>query len=223
MDPDVVQSLLKQIEEKDGSTGAHTWRVVLYTRLMVEKLGLGDEAMRRATHAAAMHDLGKLDIPVEILRKPGKLTDAEFEIIKTHPVRGYERLIALGVEDQATLDIARFHHERVDGLGYPDGLKGDAVPRSARYFAVIDTFDALTSIRPYRQDVGPGAAERAIEELHNGVGSRYCGECVIAFDQLYRAGELSWIMEYYNDTGAMKAYGAEADAAGANRSAWKQA
>lgn len=207
MDARLLQSLLGQIEQKDGSTAAHTWRVVLYTRMLAEKLGVGKDILHRVTHAAAMHDLGKLDVPDEILKKPGRLTDAEFEIIKTHPGRGHARLIDLGENDPIVLNFVRHHHERIDGKGYPDGLKGDAIPPGARYFAVIDTFDALTSHRPYRHDVGADAAARAIEEINAGVGSRYCGDCVQAFTDLFRAGSLGWVLEHYNDNACTESYG----------------
>src|SRR5690606_7943792 len=114
-------------------------------------------------------------------------------------------LVALGVEDPIVLDLVRWHHERVDGLGYPDGLKMEQIPHAARYFAVIDTFDAMTSRRPYRSEVGPDAADKALAELYAGVGTRYCRECVEAFDALYRRGELGYILMYCNEEGDLPA------------------
>lgn len=208
MDNNTLQSLLKQIEVKDGSTAAHTWRVVLYTRMLAEKLGVSDDILRRVTHAAAVHDLGKLDVPDGILKKPGKLTEAEFEVIKTHPMRGHARLVGLGESDPIVLNFVRHHHERIDGKGYPDGLKGEAIPPGARYFAVVDTFDALTSHRPYRHEIGPEAAAKAIEELNAGIGSRYCPDCVSAFSDLYAADQLGWVMQHYNDGSCAEGYDA---------------
>lgn len=199
MAPDVVEALVKTIELKDLSTAAHTWRVVLYTRALAERFGVEPARLERLTIGAALHDIGKLDIPDEVLQKPGRLSEAEFDIIKQHPRLGYERLVRMGEMDGTILDLVRWHHERVDGKGYPDGLKGDQIPTPARYFSVIDSFDALTSYRPYRCEVGPEAAERAIDELRAGIDTRYCGECVDAFVDLYRRGELRWILEYYND------------------------
>lgn len=223
MDRVIIDALLKAIELKDGSTAAHSWRVVLYTRLLASRFEVGDEVLRRLTVAAALHDLGKVDIPDGVLLKPGKLTDAEFEIIKLHPVRGHERLVSMGEQDELILQVVRSHHERLDGLGYPDGLRGEAIPPAARYFSVIDTFDALTSARPYRHDLGPDAAERAFEELHRGVGTRYCPQCVEAFERLHREGELAWIMEYYADRAELPSFGEAQDALRATHSMWPRA
>lgn len=197
--PDIVQALVRTIELKDLSTVAHTWRVVLYTRLLAERFNLDRESINSLTIGAALHDLGKLDVPDDILQKPGPLTPEEFEAVKVHPVRGHERLINMGETDPLVLELVRHHHERLDGAGYPDGLRADQIARSARYFSVIDTFDALTSIRPYRCDVGPQAATRAIDELRAGVGARYDADAVTAFAELFRRGELAWILEHFND------------------------
>lgn len=203
MHPDTVQSLVHEIEKKDLSTAAHTWRVVLYARALAEFFRVDQRVIRRITDGAALHDVGKIDIPGEILQKPDKLTDAEFEIIKRHPLLGYERLRSMGETEEIVLNLVRSHHERVDGEGYPDRLRGDQIPPSARYFAVIDTFDAMTSKRPYRAEVGHGAAERAMAELYAGIGTRYCRESVEAFDTLYRRGELEYILMYCNEDGEM--------------------
>jgi putative nucleotidyltransferase with HDIG domain len=197
--PDILQAFLRTIEMKDDATAAHTWRVVLYARALAESYGVDDDRLKRITYAAALHDLGKLDIPDEILRKPGKLTDDEFEIIKTHTVLGHERLVNMGEDDPIMLEIVRHHHERVDGKGYPDGLVGEQIPVPARMFAVIDTFDAMTSVRPYRKEVGAEAAEKALVELKAGAGTRYDPAAVAAFEKLYRAGSLNWILQYFND------------------------
>lgn len=220
MDRTIVRALLRAIELKDGSTAAHSWRVVLYTRLLASHFDVPGEVLERLSVAAALHDLGKVDIPDGVLLKPGRLTDAEFEIIKLHPAKGHERLVSMGVDDPIILEVVRSHHERLDGLGYPDGLVGALVGVYARYFGVIDTFDALTSARPYRHDVGPRAADRAFEELHRGVGTRYCVHCVEAFERLHRAGELRWIMEYFSDTSHLPEFDVAQDALRATRSAW---
>lgn len=199
MDPAKVEALVSAIEGKDMSTAAHTWRVVLYTRAMAEEAGIGDDRMRMLTHGAALHDVGKLDIPRRILVKPGRLTPEEFEVIKQHPVTGLARMVKLDVEDPLILDLIRYHHERWDGLGYPYGYAGEQIPPAARYFSVIDTFDALTSIRPYRQTVGDRAAADAIIELKNGSGTRYAPDAVEMFTRLFETGRLHWILHYFND------------------------
>ncbi|MEO0483559.1 MAG: HD domain-containing phosphohydrolase [Planctomycetota bacterium] len=199
MDPAELQTLIRAIEAKDLATAAHTWRVVLYARAMAEEGGLGRDRVERISIAAALHDVGKLDIPSAILQKPGKLTDEEFAVIQQHPVTGYARMIKMDVEDEDILDLIRYHHERVDGKGYPYGLAGDAIPVVARYFAVIDTFDALTSIRPYRTEIGEDAAERALVILSEGAGSAFAPEAVELFTALYREQKIDHVLHYFND------------------------
>lgn len=207
MDSSELQILLADIEKKDLSTAAHTWRVVLYTRALAELAGVDSEMLPRISRGAALHDLGKLDVPTEILQKPGRLTEDEFALVKTHPIAGYDRLIAMGETDMVVLNLVRHHHEQWGGGGYPDGLRGEEIPLGARFFAVIDTFDALTSVRPYRQDVGADAAERALDEIRAGIGTRYCLSCVELFEDLYRSGRVDWVLSYYND-GAASTLGA---------------
>lgn len=199
LSPEIVQSLVKIIELKDASTAAHTWRVVLYLRTMAEEARFDHDTIGRLTTAAALHDFGKIDIPDEVLQKPGKLTDEEFSVMKQHTVLGHERLLQMGVDDPVVLNLVRHHHERHDGLGYPDGLKGERIPRLPRYFAVIDSFDAMTSIRPYRREVGEEAAKRALAEIQAGAGTRYAPDAVEVFSKLYETGQLDWILHYFND------------------------
>lgn len=197
--PDIVQSLVKVIELKDLSTAAHTWRVVLYTRAVAEELGVSHDEVDRLGVAAALHDLGKIDIPEHILQKPAKLTEEEFRVIMQHPTLGHERLVAMGADDPLLLELVRHHHERVDGLGYPDKLTGAQIPLAGKIFSVIDSFDALTSHRPYRHDVGEHAGRRAIVELQAGIGSRYDTQAVEVFADLFHTGKLGWIMQHFND------------------------
>ncbi len=199
MTPDIVQAFVRAIELKDASTAAHTWRVVLYARALAERLGVSADELRRITHAAALHDLGKVDIPGRILRKPGPLTDEEFEIVKSHTTLGHERLLRMGEDDPILLELVRHHHERWDGRGYPDGLAGEDIALGPRLFAVIDSFDALTSIRPYRKDVGADAADRALAEIDAGAETRYWTEAVRLFRELYQDGGVTWILHYFND------------------------
>jgi len=127
------------------------------------------------------------------------LTDAEFAVMKTHAALGHQALLSMGEDDPMLLNLVRHHHERFDGLGYPDGLVGEAIPVVARWFAVIDSFDAMTSVRPYRSQVGDEAARRAVVELQAGMGTRYSPEPVEAFADLYHTGQLDWILHYFND------------------------
>jgi len=198
--PDLVAALVAAIELKDRSTAAHTWRVVLYTRTLAEEAKLSHDFVNRLTTAAALHDVGKIDIRDEILQKPGPLTNEEFEAMKRHTTLGHLRLKRMGETDDVILDLVRHHHERWDGLGYPDGQKGEAIPLAARYFAVVDSFDAMTSVRPYRNQTGIRAAEKAIGELRSQAGSRYFPDAVDVFGRLYETGKLNWILEYFNDS-----------------------
>jgi HD-GYP domain-containing protein (c-di-GMP phosphodiesterase class II) len=208
MSPELVQQLIAEIEKKDLSTAAHTWRVVLYFRALMENFGLDQEKIAIGTTAAALHDIGKIVIPDEILQKPDRLTKEEFEIIKLHTVAGYARLLENGVSEEPILDLVRFHHERWDGLGYPFQKSGEQIPICARMFAIIDSFDAMTSFRPYRSEIGDGAAERALEELQAGKGTRYWSEGVDAFSDLFHSGELDYILHYFNDDVPVPAFAA---------------
>ena len=114
-----------------------------------------DAQCRDAGMAGLLHDLGKAAMPMEIINKPGRLTDEEFQIIRQHPIRGYDMLLASGVRDESVLDVCRHHHERVDGSGYPDLLSQDQLSLVARMGAVCDVYDAITSNRPYKQGWGP--------------------------------------------------------------------
>src|SRR5436190_9292254 len=112
MSPQIVQALVRIIELKDACTAAHSWRVVLYTRALAEEARLPAELVGRLSFAAALHDMGKIDIPDEILQKPGPLLPGEFAVIKTHAPIGHERLVRMGETDPVMLALVRHHHER---------------------------------------------------------------------------------------------------------------
>ena len=198
MDTDLIGALLEIVQHKDAATAAHTWRVGLYTLALAEASGVEPGDYPRVMRAAVLHDIGKLDIPRRIVAKPGRLTPEEYRVVQTHAQLGYERLVRLGETDQVVLDVVRWHHERLDGSGYPDGLCGRDIPAAASRFAVIDAFDAMTSLRPYRNDVGEEAADRAIEELERLAGTWYCPDAVEKLVRLYRSGELDWILHHLN-------------------------
>jgi len=199
VDRETLFRLAKLVETKDNVTAAHTWRVVLYTQALAEAMSFDQPTIRRMVRGAAVHDLGKIDVPSRILTKPGALTDREFEIIRQHPLLGYKRLITMGETDPIVLDLVRSHHERLDGSGYPDGLSGERIPESARLFAVVDSFDAMTSVRPYRRADESGNVDRAIEDLNRYAGSWYCEVAVRHFTRLFESGRLNWIHEHFND------------------------
>lgn len=201
MDFEVANALGRIVELKDRSTAAHTWRVAMYAQAVAEAAGVATDRVMEFMLGAVLHDLGKLDVPDEILGKPGRLEPAEFEVVKGHTISGWERLRRLGEDDPLVLDVVRSHHERIDGSGYPDGLAGGQIPRAARWFAVIDGFDAMTSLRPYRDEVGEEAAQRAMLELESKVGSWYEPEAVSVFRELLDGGRLDSILEHLNDAG----------------------
>lgn len=174
IDADAIRGLLTALELKDASTAAHAWRVTLYARATAEAGGISGDRLRRLTLGAALHDIGKIDIRDDVLRKLGPLSPDEFAEMRAHPVTGYERLVAMGVDDPDLLALVRSHHERLDGLGYPDGLRGDQIPEAALYLAAADTFDAMTSYRPYREHMGEPAAEVALRELEH-LDDTLCG------------------------------------------------
>lgn len=199
MTPETLDALLTLVQHKDAATAAHTWRVALYALALAESAGLERDEHPRMMRAAVLHDVGKIDLPRSILAKPGRLTEAERAVIRTHPEAGERRLRAMGERDPIILAVVRSHHERLDGTGYPDGLHGDEIPEVARWFAVIDSFDAMTSLRPYRTDVGAAAADRAIDELESRAGTWYCPAAVRCFADLLRGGELTWVLHHLND------------------------
>jgi putative nucleotidyltransferase with HDIG domain len=162
---------------RDEYTGNHTQRVTAYALLLAEEMGLEETERRRLRVATLLHDIGKIAIDDQILRKPGRLADHEFDRMKTHVLRGSE-IIQMIPGLAWALPVVRGHHERWDGCGYPDGLTGTGIPLTARVVAVADAFDAMTSDRPYRPGMPAG---RAFAELLAGAGTHFDPECVEAF------------------------------------------
>lgn len=172
-----IVALVDAVEAKDKDTFGHVRRVSGYALAIGRRLGLPPSELRALTLAAEMHDVGKISIPDSILAKPGPLSDEEFTIVKTHTQRGYD--IAHRVRTLEPLaDIIRHHHERLDGSGYPDGLAGEQIPLLSRIIAVADTYDAMTSKRPYRDAMSHSAA---IAELGRLRGVLFDARCVTAF------------------------------------------
>ena len=159
-----ITVLAQTIETRDDWTGNHTNRVTKYSYLLAQQLELSQKDLRTLKIGTPLHDIGKIGIPDAILNKPGKLTPHEFEIMKSHTVKGVK--ILERVEDLAeVLPIVRSHHERWDGAGYPDGTAGEDSPRLARIVAVADAFDAMTSDRPYRKGMDAQVAFAEIEKM----------------------------------------------------------
>jgi putative nucleotidyltransferase with HDIG domain len=146
---------LCRLKMADEYTYMHSVSVCALMVSLGRQLGLDEAMCRDAGMAGLLHDLGKAAIPQDILNKPGKLTDDEFVVVKSHPVKGYETLLASGVENERVLDVCRHHHEKMDGSGYPDKLNADNISMIARMSAVCDVYDAITSNRPYKAGWDP--------------------------------------------------------------------
>jgi putative nucleotidyltransferase with HDIG domain len=171
-----LRHLTEHLEAADPDTYGHTRRVTRHAERIARAMHLPPEEIARVRTAAALHDVGKLLTPPEILLKPGALTDAEFAVIERHPVDGAAMVAA--IEDPAVTAMVRHHHERLDGAGYPDGLAGEAIPLGARIIAVADTFDAITSARAYH---GPRTHKWALDILAGEAGDRLDAAAVSAF------------------------------------------
>ena len=165
----VVQTLAEAIDAKDAYTKGHSGRVADYSREIARRHGYTTKKQNDIYMMGLLHDVGKIGIPDAVINKPGRLDDDEFEIIKSHPVMGAK--ILQNIEDMPGLATgARWHHEKYDGSGYPDGLKGEAIPEEARIIAVADAYDAMTSHRSYRQAMDQSAVRA---EIVKGSGTQF--------------------------------------------------
>lgn len=156
-----IKVLVSTIEAKDAYTRGHTDRVAEYARMIAEEMKLSKREVEIVCFGAALHDIGKLGVYENILNKPGELTEKEWEIVRSHPEVGANIIKNMKFLESAC-DLVRHHHERLDGKGYPDGLKGSQISLGARIVAVADSFDAMTSDRPYRQAY---SVEESIDQL----------------------------------------------------------
>ena len=168
----VCKSLMTALRERDPYTFGHCMRVARHARLLAKAAGLDEDLQRLVQYASLFHDLGKLGIPDAILLKPGRLNPREEAIMRSHPVRSVEILAPLTQVPlfQSTLPGIRYHHERIDGQGYPDGIQGMDIPLVARIIVIADTFDAMTTNRPYRSAL---AEEQAYRELKQFAGRQF--------------------------------------------------
>jgi len=169
-------SLAKAVDARDTYTGSHSERVGELAAKVATRLGLSAEQVELTRLAGSLHDLGKLAIPEEILRKPGTLTDSERLVLERHPQIGFRMLDSLGVDPVA--DLVLHHHERWDGAGYPDGLRGEEIPLGARIIFVTDAYDAMTSDRIYRPRL---SSQAALAELERCAGTQFDPGIVAAF------------------------------------------
>jgi putative nucleotidyltransferase with HDIG domain len=156
--------LAQAVEMRDEYTGNHTQRVTMYSMMLAQRMDLSQEQLHWIQIGTPLHDIGKIFIDDSILKKNGKLTNEEFDIMKTHTTMG-AKMLAQVPDLGAVIPIVRSHHERWDGRGYPDGTHGESTPQLARIVAVADAYDAMTSDRPYRKAMPPEAAFAEIEKM----------------------------------------------------------
>jgi len=176
-----IRALAAAIDAKDPYTRGHSTRVNRYSVILSQQLGLSDAEIREIHVASLMHDVGKIGIDDHILKKPGKLTDQEFDVMKTHTTLG-ESIMAPIRRMKSVLPGLRWHHERWQGGGYPDGLEGEKIPLMARIIAVADSFDAMTTHRPYQTAMTFDAAHKRLNDLK---GTAFDERIVDAFNRAY--------------------------------------
>jgi PAS domain S-box-containing protein/putative nucleotidyltransferase with HDIG domain len=180
---DVAESMGRVVEARDPYTQGHQQRVAMFARQLAEHLGLDEDTVNGIEMAGLLHDVGKLHVPSEILTKPGRLSEAEFALIREHPRQGHDILKDIAFP----WDIAQMvleHHERMDGSGYPGGLLGEEIPMSARILAVADVVEAMASHRPYRPALGLDAAIAEVRDHP----AMYDRDAVAACIELHEAG-----------------------------------
>ena len=177
-----IQALAAAVDAKDPYTQGHSQRVARYAVALAERAGMTDDEVALVHMTGTLHDVGKIGVPDAILKKPGRLDDEERQIMETHPALG-EVIVRKAPKLVAALPGVRHHHERWDGGGYPDGLAGERIPRLARILALADTFDAMTSDRPYRKGL---SWETAMSEVARGSGTQFDPDLVPPFLSLMR-------------------------------------
>ena len=182
-----IETFTGFIDAKDPYTNGHSKRVATYTKLIAEEFGYSGEELDRIYYIALLHDSGKIGVPDNILGKPGRLTDEEFEIIKSHTVRGGEILSSFKSLENAG-EGALYHHERYDGKGYPEGKAGEDIPFIARMICVADSFDAMNTNRVYRKRLD---RDRIISELETNKGTQFDPKVADVMLELIRNGKIS--------------------------------
>ena len=182
---EMTEAIARTIDMKDRYTKGHSTRVAEYTALLAEERGYDKDTVEKYYNIALLHDIGKIGIKPEVLNKNGKLTDEEFTLIKSHSIQGYNVLKDISIMPELATG-AKSHHERPDGRGYPDGLKGDEIPRAAQIIAVADTFDAMYSNRPYRNRMN---FEKVVSIIKEVSGTQLTTDVVDAFLRLVEQGK----------------------------------
>lgn len=181
-----IRMLAAAIDEKDPYTRGHSGRVAKYSLTIAQEMGLDSVAMDKLRISALLHDVGKIGVDDNVLKKPGKLTEDEFALMKQHPVKG-ANIMRPVAQLKEMLPGIELHHERMDGGGYPYGLKGDEIPMMARIIAVADTFDAITTNRPYQSAMD---LEYAMDRIQQLAGTKFDSDVVHAIERAVAAGKL---------------------------------
>ena len=179
-----LRALGAALERRDDETGGHTQRVTTLSVRLARRLGWSETQIKALRWGAYLHDLGKIAVPDRILHKPGPLDAEERRAVQRHPMVGYDILQDLHFLPAETLDLVRYHHERWDGGGYPAGLRGHNIPETARLFAIVDVYDALTYPRPYKE---AWPMEQALDEIVDQAGRQFDPQYVEAFVRMIRS------------------------------------
>jgi putative nucleotidyltransferase with HDIG domain len=178
---DLVTIIVTILDARDPYTYEHSFRVAEYSECISKSMGLDKATHQRVHYAAHLHDIGKTGISDAVLNKPGLLTIKEMKEMQTHSRIGYNILTSIPIFSSIS-KIVLYHHERMDGLGYPEGLKGNQIPLESRVIAIADAFDAMTSNRSYRKAM---LAEKALEEINKHKGEQFDPELVDSFNNVY--------------------------------------
>ncbi len=182
----IIRAFAKCIDFKDKYTNGHSFRVAKYTALIAERMGYTGQRVTDIYNIGLLHDIGKIAVPDDILGKPGRLTDEEFRIISKHPSHGYDILKEIEIRPELAVG-AGYHHEHIDGTGYPFGKKGDEIPEVAQIIAVADTFDAMNSTRPYRKQM---KMEDIVSEMRRIAGTQLNAHIVDVFLEIVAEGHI---------------------------------
>ncbi len=188
-----IMTVANTVDAKDDYTKGHSMRVAAYSEILAQRLGWSEEDIQNIYYVAMLHDVGKIGVPDAVLNKPFKLTDLEFRLIKGHTIMGAEILKDFKMFPNVSIG-AKYHHERYDGRGYPEGLKGESIPLVARVIGLVDSYDAMTSNRVYRRRLNDNIV---MQELEKGKGSQWDPELVDIFVSLIKEGALErvWMPE----------------------------
>ncbi len=175
------QALVHALQAKDPYTAGHSLRVSAYSKAIAQEMGLENDLIAKIQLGGELHDVGKIGVPERLLHKKGRLSESEYRQVMQHTVIGEGILAPLLADNPTVLEVVRSHHERFDGKGGPDGLSGESIPLAARIVSVADSFDAMTSTRPYREQMTPRAA---LAELSKNAGLQFDATCVTAMTNL---------------------------------------